>query len=321
MVITDVMEKLDKVRDPNIRDILLYLIEENEKRKEESIKREEFYEFVRTTNENFKKVWEAIDQLTERIDQLTRRMDRLTERVDQLTERMDQLTKRVDELTERMNQLTERVDQLTERMNQLTKRVDELTERMNQLTERVNQLTERVNQLTKRVDELTERMNQLTERVDQLAEAQKKTEGRLDKVIKEQKAMRKEIGGLAHTFGYFLEDRAYKGLPSILKGRFGIEVTQPLKRIYVKGETNRYYEINIFGAGRRGSEEVYIIGECKAKLSKREVDKFIRNIEKFGDRWKGEKILFLVTYQAPPSVAEYVERRGINLIYSYELPL
>ncbi len=237
MVITEVIEKLDKVRDPNIRDILLYLIKENEKRKEESIKREEFYEFVRTTNENFKKVWEAIDQLTERIDQLTRRMDRLTERV------------------------------------------------------------------------------------DQLAEAQKKTDGRLDKVIKEQKAMRKEIGGLAHTFGYFLEDRAYKGLPSILKDRFGIEVTQPLRRIYVKGETNRYYEINIFGVGRRGSEEVYIIGECKAKLSKREVDKFIRNIGKFGDRWKGEKILFLVTYQAPPSVAEYVERRGINLIYSYELPL
>ena len=271
MITAELMKKLDKIKDPHLKDILLYILERTEKSGDEA-NRKEFHDFVRTTNENFAKIWKAIG-----------------------------------ELTEAQKRTEKQINQLVEAQKKTEERLHELAEAQKKTEERLNELTE----AQKRTEE---RLNQLTERVDKIEE-------RLDRIAKNQKEIRKELGGLAHSFGYFLEDRAYKGFPSILKERFGIEITQPLRRIYVKVSGNRYAEINIFGIGKRKGKEVYIIGECKVRLSRRDVDSFLKTLEKASDKWKGEKVMFLVAYQVPPSVVEYAERKGINLIYSYELPL
>ncbi len=120
---------------PELKPVFLEFYELLEKEFGERLTREEFREFYREflehrnrfealaerTEENFRRVWEAIERLTQRVDQLTERLDRLTERVDQLTERLNRLTERVDQLTERLDRLTERVDQLTEQVEKLTR--------------------------------------------------------------------------------------------------------------------------------------------------------------------------------------------------------
>ncbi len=296
----DIVKKIEKIADPSLKDILLYIIEQIETIREEMLTKKEFRDFVRNNDENFKKVWKAIKELSEAQKRTEKRLDKLNQRVDGLNQRVDGLTQRVDGLTQRVDGLNQRVDGLTQR---------------------VDGLTEAQKQTEKRLD-------QLTERVDGLTEAQKRIEKRLEGVIrkqevmwKEQKAMRKEIGGLAHSIGYFLEDRAYRGLPGILKERFDIEVTQPLRRIHVETGRNRYAEINVFGKGIREGKELYIIGECKVRLTRKDVNKFLKTLEKVGDRWEGEKFIIIVAYHVTPSIEQYVKDKGLNLIHSFELPV
>ncbi|NOY65648.1 MAG: chordopoxvirus fusion protein [Nitrospirae bacterium] len=166
-----------------------------------------------------------------------------------------------------------------------------------------------------------EEFRELRETVAELAEAQKKTEEELKKLVSEHRKTREQLGGLTHTVGYILEDRAYRGLPELLKRDFGIEVTTPLKRDYIELSPGRYEEVNIIGRGRRNGQEVLIVGECKTQLKKADIDSFIRFVKKVKDILPEDKILLTVTYQASPPVREYAKQKGIKLYFSYEMPI
>ena len=194
-----------------------------------------------------------------------------------------------------------------------------------------------VGEVVKREDflELRKELEILTKAVRELAEAQKKSEGRLvrlentvasltetvKKLTEEHKKMREQIGGISHTVGYILEDRAYKGLPGILKRDFGIESVDYLKREYIEISPGKYEEVNIVGRGKKDGEDVWIVGDCKTQLKKRDVDEFISTIQKIEKVMEGKKILITVVYQASPNVRKYVEEKGIRLYFSYEMPL
>ncbi len=60
----EIIKKLDLL-EPNLKGVLIAFLEEIEKRMEESITRREFLEFCRRTEENFQKVWGAINELAE----------------------------------------------------------------------------------------------------------------------------------------------------------------------------------------------------------------------------------------------------------------
>ena len=87
----------------------------------------------------------------------------------------------------------------------------------------------------------------------------------------EHRKTREQLGGLSHTVGYILEDRSYIALPHILREELGIEVEE-IRRDYVEISPNRYEEVNIIGKGKRGGERIWILGECKTQLKKRDVD-------------------------------------------------
>ena len=296
----------------------------------QTVTKEEFNELkeiVRQQGENLNILTQRMGQLTQRVDQLTEDVRKLTQRVDQLTERMDQLTQRVDQLTEDVRKLTQRVDQLTERMDQLTQRVDQLTQRVDQLTEdvrkltqRVDQLTERMDQLTQRVDQLTERMDQLTQRVDQLTEDVRKLTGEMGRMKEEMKEVRQHLGGLSITVGYTLENQAYKGLPPLLEKDYGLQVKDRLLRTFLADEKGRPLEVNIYGHAQRNGEEVVILGEAKAQLSKNDIDRFLRRKVKPLQKLLPRTFLVLVTHMiSSPEVEEYARKKGIALYYSYEL--
>ena len=157
--------------------------------------------------------------------------------------------------------------------------------------------------------------------IEELAEAQRRTEVEVKELAKGLKETRQMVGGLSDAVGYGLEDRAIKSLPELLQARYGIKVTTPLKRRYLE-YNGRYVEVNIYGEGEKDGDIYHIVGEAKARLSKKHIDSFLRLINTLTrqDVFKEEnKFLFLITYVAPPDVEDYAKGKGLELIWSYEV--
>jgi len=265
--------------------------------------------FKRATEENFSRVWRAIETLTDRLD-------RLTERVDQLAEAQLRTEERLNRLTERVDGLAIKVEELTDRLNRLTERVDQLAEAQLRTEERLNRLTERVDGLAIKVEELTDRLNRLTEKVDRLAEAQLKTEQSLIKV-------RMDLAGLSRSFSYAFENEAFRHLPRFLKEKYGIEVVERLIRKEVRGK-----EINLLGMAKKDGQDIIIVGEVKMRLeSKKYKEEFESDVfdeleekveavrSEYGDI---EVVKVLVTHFASESFLKLAREKGVIVVQSFE---
>ncbi len=229
----------------------------------------------------------------------------------------------LEEVISFLNELVKASD-----FNELKGIVAELATAQKELAEAQKRSEERLTRLEMAVEELAsaqrkteERLNQLAIRVDQLAEAQRRTEEELRKLIGEHKKTREELGGLFHTVGYVLEDRAMAGLPKLLKEEYGIETIQPFvrKQFTVKGD--RKIEVNILGKGRIDGRELWIIGEAKSQLKKKDVNEFIKKWFIFDKLFPGEKFYLLVTYSTSEEIENYAKEKNIKIYYSYQFPL
>ena len=109
-----------------------------------------------------------------------------------------------------------------------------------------------------------------------MAVAQQHIEQSLRELIKEHQETRKQVGGLATTVGYGLENKAYKVLPQLLQRDFGLIVQRRLKRGYLKDNHGKKLEVNIIGQALQDGKMVMVISESKSQLSKPKVDEFIR---------------------------------------------
>ncbi|HEX67633.1 MAG TPA: chordopoxvirus fusion protein [bacterium] len=229
-------------------------------------------------------------------------------------------------LEEMEKQRKERVTK--EEFRELRDIVKELAQAQRKTEEKVKELAqaqkkteERMASLEMRMEELAQAQRKTEEKVKELAQAQKKTEEELKKLIGEHRKTREQLGGLSHTVGYVLEDRAYRGLPPLLKRDFGVEITEPLHRDFIEVGIGRYEEVNLIGKGRKDGKEVIIVGDCKTQMKKKDIDSFLRVLQRIENILKGEKIVVGVTYQATIPVRKYAEEKGIKLYFSYEFPL
>ena len=231
----NLIKRLEAI-EPPLREVLIALLEEVEKQREVSITRKEFLEFAKTTEENFQRVWKAIEELTEAQKKTEQRLD------------------------------------------------------------------------------------SLTQKVEALAEAQKKTEEEVRKLAKGLRETRQMVGGLSDTVGYSLEDRAIKSLPQLLREQYQIEVKGRLVRKFIEYNGLKD-ELNIFGEGESDGKPLYILGEAKARLSKKHTDRFLKKIQrlKFYKVITEDNFMFFVTYSAEPQIEEYAKDKGIEIIWSYEV--
>ena len=300
------IRKLEKTP-PELKEVLLALLEEVERQREESVTKKEFQEFVRHTDENFRKVWQSIRELTEAQKKTEQKVSRLEKVVEELAEAQKKSEERLT-----------RVEKAVEELAEAQKRTEQ---RVNELAEAQKETQKEVSRLDRALQELAEAQKRTEEKVNELAEAQKRTEQELRELIGEHRKTREQLGGVTHTVGYVLEDRAYRGLPELLKRDFGVDIIASLKRDYIEVSPGRYEEVNIIGKGRRNGKEVLIIGECKTQLKRADIDAFVRLVRKLEGILEAEKILIAVTYQASPPVRRYAEQKGIKLYFSYEMPL
>jgi len=133
------------------------------------------------------------------------------------------------------------------------------------------------------------------------------------------KVFKQELGGLAHTVGYRLEDEAMKSLPALLNRDHAVKIEGPVIRDFLEIRPKKYIELNIWGQGLQHGERVEIIGEAKSQLKKRDVDSFLQTLKAVEPFIHHRIIPVLVTYQTSPLVRQYTEAKGIHLYYSYQL--
>lgn len=198
-----------------------------------------------------------------------------------------------------------------EEFDELKGIVRDLARAQERTEKRVEELAQAQKRTEKRVEELVEAQKEL-------AEAQRRTEQEIRTLTKELKNTRKELGNIAGTVGYTLENEAYKKLPILVEKDFGIKIKEPLLRKWVMDNEGKYIEVNIFGSGEKQGKPVTIIGESKAQLSKKDIDRFFR---KKINRLQGlyqDIFMVLVTHMTSQhDVETYAKQKQVTLYYSY----
>jgi hypothetical protein len=206
------------------------------------------------------------------------------------------------------------VEAITEAYDQLVKVSD-----FSELKAIVKELAVTQQRTEQRVEELAVAQQRTEQRVEELTLAQQHTEQSLQKLIEEHQDTRKQLGGLAATVGYSLENQAYKALPQLLQRDFGLLVQGRLKRDYLKDQQGNELEVNIIGQALQNGKPVTIIGESKSQLSKQKIDQFIR---KRLERLEGVIPTYfpiIITHMVSGSdVEEYARSKGIAVYYSYD---
>ena len=217
--------------------------------------------------------------------------------------------------------IAEVVGKVYEELSNVVTKVEfnELRDVVRELAEAQKRTEQRVGELAEAQKRTEERLTRLETIVGELAEAQKRTEAALEKLIQEHGETRKQLGGLAMTVGYTLENEAYKALPRLLKKDSRLTVKEKLKRQYVLDKKGQHIEVNIIGEAARNGKKVMIIGEGKSQLSKNDVDDFIRKkLKRLEGVFREIFPILVVHMTSGPEVEEYAREKGIVLYYSYD---
>jgi DNA repair exonuclease SbcCD ATPase subunit len=236
----------------------------------------------------------------------------LTRVVNELSNNIKTLSERIDRLAEFQVKAEERFAKVEERLTRLEKVVEELAEAQKRTEERVTRLE-------KVVEELAEAQKKTEERLNELAEAQKRTEEVIKELAKDLGVTKRQLGDLSDTVGYTLENSAYKALPELLKRDYGIKVIGRLKRGYLRDIHGRPVEVNILGEATKNGKRITIIGESKARLSKKAIDKFVeKRLKAFGGVIKDIFPVIVTHMISEPDAEEHAKKKGVALYYSYD---
>ncbi|RME68164.1 MAG: hypothetical protein D6778_02230 [Nitrospirae bacterium] len=92
------MIKLLEEVEPSLRKVLVAILEEIERQRETTVTRKEFLEFARQTEENFKKVWQVINELAEAQKRTEREVSDLKTVVRELAEAQKKTEKKKKKL-------------------------------------------------------------------------------------------------------------------------------------------------------------------------------------------------------------------------------
>jgi chromosome segregation ATPase len=291
---------------------------ESQKRTEQEIEKiwvaiKELTEAQKRTEKEIEKIWGAIKELTETQRKTEQEIEKIWSAIKELAEAQKRTEQRVNELAEAQRRTEQEIEKIWVA-------IKELTEAQKRTEQRLNELAEAQKRTEQKVEELAQAQKETEQKIKELAEAQRKTEETLKKLIEEHSKTREKLEGLSHSFGYFLEDRAMKSLPKILKRKYNIKAVGNFVRDYfiINGE---HVEVNIFGRVKKGNKEYILIGEAKSQVTKKAIDKFLKKCDKISRSFSKETIKVFISYIFPPGIKEYAEEKGIVLIPSYELDL
>lgn len=170
------------------------------------------------------------------------------------------------------------------------------------------------NELKEIVRDLAKAQQRTEQRMEELAEAQTQAQLEIAKLGREMQTTRSQVGGLARTMAYSLENEAYRQLPALLKTRSGLLLKERLIRTVIGGE-----EIDFFAKAERDGQAMLVVGESVLKLD--DVSKLKQvelHVELVRQTLAEPVIPLIVTHFAHPVVLEKAYGRGIIVVQSFE---
>jgi len=188
--------------------------------------------------------------------------------------------------------------------------VGDLAQAQNRTEMRVEELAQAQQRTEMRVEELAQAQNRTEMRVEELAQAQQRTENALFK-------LHKQVGGLSESIGGDIEDIAATVVHEALSRQYGWTI-DILERGWVK-LNGRPMELDFTGTAHdpaRPQVTIRIIGEAKHNITLREVEKFLRKIEKAKKVFSGELFPVVFSYRVHPDARELIEEKGLVRITS-----
>ena len=166
----------------------------------------------------------------------------------------------------------------------------------------------------KTIGELAEAQKRTEIRLNELAEAQKRTEVEIRKLGIGLRRTREQIGGLARSVAYALENEAFRKLPAFLKERYQIEVIDNIIRAEIEGE-----EINILGQVKKDGQEMMLVGEAVLKLDDRRKLKLLSDKVQLVKETYGKGVIpIIITHFAKKNILERAKNAGIIIVQSFE---
>ena len=221
-----------------------------------------------------------------------------------LVDEMDNSVKKED-----FKQLKNVVQELAEAQKVTEKRLDSLTIKVEELAEAQKVTEKRLDSLTIKVEELAEAQKRTEQRVEELAEAQKKTEESLNKLTKRVDNIEVQLGGLSMAVGYGIEDKLYPHLEKFAEKVFDVVPMDVVLRKNIVYADGRFDELNVYIKAKKDGKQVLIIGESKAQPGKKDIDKFIKTVERV-EKYTGTVVYpFIVGYSFSPIVEKYINEK------------
>lgn len=239
-------------------------------------------------------------------------------------ELLEQIMRLIDERVKDIKLQREDFEALREAIHELTKAQARTEEAIHRLAEAQARTEERVSRLEEGQARMQEAQARTDEAVRALAEAQARTQQAVDELsravgqlAKSVENLSQQVGRLSDTVGFGLEDVARVVLPGYLWRHFGIDLKQELdRRFFLVDKTE--VEVNLYGEGRMGDQDVIVVGECKSRIYHREVEKFLETLSFLGDRFGKKVIKVLFGFYVHPSAQPLAQANDILLVASYQ---
>ncbi|MEQ9715236.1 MAG: hypothetical protein ABGF52_06830, partial [Candidatus Asgardarchaeum sp.] len=243
------------------------------------------------------------------------RLNELAEAQRRTEERLDRLSETVNKLAEAQRRTEERLNELAEAQRRTEERLDRLSETVNKLAEAQRRTEERLNELAEAQRRTEERLDRLSETVNKLAEAQRRTEEQINRLSKAVRNLSVSVARLSDTVGFGLEDIARVVVPGWLYRHESIDIDS-LDRKFFKIDAEEI-EINLYGAGNKNGKRIVVIGECKSRIYRSDVEKFGSVVDRLREIISDEIYALMFGYWIHPSAEEEAKKRKITLIASY----
>ncbi len=282
-VSVSLIKKLEQV-EPSLREVLIAVLEEIERQREETVTKREF------------------NELKEIVRELAQAQKRTEERVEELAQAQKRTEERVEELAQAQKRTEERLEELAQAQKRTEERVEELAEAQKRTEERLDSLAQKV-------EELAMAQRKTEERVDRLAQG-------LEQLSAEMRNLARQVGALSDSIGFGIEDIAHVVLPGYLYRHLGVEMGEFERRfLQVDGED---VEINLYAEGSVQGEKVTILGEVKSRIYAREVEAFQATLSKVMPLIRGKVLKVMFGYFFRPEASELAKKYGIIPVVSYQ---
>lgn len=217
----------------------------------------------------------------------------------------------VRDLAAAQQRTEQRVAELTTAQQRTEQRMAELATAQQRTEQRVEELTVAQHDLATMQRQMAESLQGLTIVVQGLTTAQERTERSLQQLSR-------QVGGISDRLGGDLEDVAYSVVHDVLQREFGWQV-DPLARSwqYWNGSEE---EVDLFGQALDPAQPdvpIYIVGEVKFNLTRRDVERFAKKVERARKYLSGKVFPICFCYRARPEAQRAVQEAGFHLIFSH----